>query len=96
MVFILLDLFYVHELYVCAPRACLFTIRGQKKAPNPLELELQMVANYVVGAGNQMLVLCKANKGFLTAEPVLQPTYPILLKDVSLHAFKPSAAAGAG
>lgn len=67
-----------------------FANRGHKKAQNPL------VANYFVGAGDQTLVLCGANKGFLIAEPVLQPTFPVSLKVVSLHAFQPSAAAGAG
>lgn len=37
------------------------THRAERKAPNPLELELQMVVRCHVGAGNQILLACKSN-----------------------------------
>lgn len=54
-----LSLFYVygcmHTVRVSA------THRGQGLS-DPLELELRMVVNYYVGAGNQTRVLCKGSK----------------------------------
>jgi hypothetical protein len=41
---------------------CVQARGGQKRALDPLELELQMVASHHVGAGNQTLVLCKIIK----------------------------------
>lgn len=35
------------------------TFRGQKRAPDLLELKLWMIVNHYVGAGNQFQVLCK-------------------------------------
>lgn len=37
------------------------TLRGQKLALDPLELELQVIISYHVGTGNQTLVLCKSS-----------------------------------
>ena len=34
---------------------------GQKRALDPLELELKMAMSYHVGAGNQTWVLCKGS-----------------------------------
>lgn len=45
--------------FVCIPG----TLRGLKRAPHPLELELRTIVSYHVGARNQILTLCK-NKGF--------------------------------
>ena len=58
-------------IYMCI---CLVTHRGQKRALEPLELELQMVVSCYVGARNQTWVLCKNNKHvLLTAEKSPHP-----------------------
>jgi hypothetical protein len=49
---------YVSVLCVCMPGAC----GGQKRASDPLELELQMVVNCHVSSGNQIWVLWKNNQ----------------------------------
>ena len=58
-----LFLFCVNEcfacMYVCVPHKCLAAPGGQKKALVPLELELEMIVNCCVGAGNQIWVFCK-------------------------------------
>ena len=54
-------------MYVCAPLMCPVH-SGQKKVSDPLELGLQMVVSYWVGAGNQTWVL-------LTTMPSLQPHF---------------------
>lgn len=48
---------------------CVGSLRGQKRASDPLELELQEV-----GAGNSAQVLWKSSKCFLTAETALGNT----------------------
>lgn len=45
--------------------------RSQKRALDPLELELRMVASHHVSAGNQIWVLCKSSQ-CSTAQPSLQ------------------------
>jgi hypothetical protein len=37
-------------------------LEGQKKALDPLELKLQVVASLCVGVKNQTRVFCKSNK----------------------------------
>ena len=51
---------------------------GQKRALNPLELELKMVVSSLVRTERQIQVLCKSSRCFLTAEPSLQPLMQIL------------------
>ena len=58
---------------------------GQKRASDPLELELQTVVARCEGAGNQAQVLCKSSKGLIT-EPSLQPLW-----FVSNFFFEPAA-----
>jgi hypothetical protein len=43
---------------MCVPDAC----GGQKRMPNPLELELQVVVSHHVGAGNQIWVPWNCSK----------------------------------
>ena len=43
-------------MYICAPCVC-NAYRGQKRASDPLKLELQTVLSHNVGAGNQTQVL---------------------------------------
>ena len=45
-------------MHVCAPCAC----SVQKRAPDLLRLELEMILSNHVGAGNQTWVLCKSYK----------------------------------
>jgi hypothetical protein len=45
---------------------------GQKRAPDPLQAELQTALNYPVGAGNPTGVLCKEQQAPLTPELPLQ------------------------
>lgn len=52
-------------MYVCIPLVCLVVYRGQKNASDTVELELEMVANYHVAAGNQTQVLWKNKFCFL-------------------------------
>jgi hypothetical protein len=46
-------------MYVCALHACSAN-GGQKRASDPLELELKMAVSHHVGAENQIRVLCKS------------------------------------
>lgn len=64
-------LFYMYRHLVCmnaCPHVC-STCRGQRMAPDPLELELEMIISHKLGAGNQTVVLWKST----TVEPSLQP-----------------------
>lgn len=62
------------------PHICMGTIGipggsgGQKKAPDPLKLELWMIVSHHVDAGNQTWVLCMSNK-YSTTEPSSQPLW---------------------
>jgi hypothetical protein len=49
-------LFYLSVLLVSTCN----TQRSQKRTPDPLELELQMVVSHYMGAGNQTQTLCKS------------------------------------
>lgn len=49
---------YMHHMHACA-------LSDQKRAPKSLELELQAVMNYCVGAGNQTLGLPEEQRGTL-------------------------------
>lgn len=52
---------------------CTCTKRGQKRNPNPLQLELQIFVSYHVGSGNQTQVLWKSSQWvLLIAKPYLQ------------------------
>ena len=61
--------------------ACMFYMsgayRGQKRALDPLELELQTVVNCHMGAGNQILIPLKEQPLLLTWEP-FSPALPTL------------------
>lgn len=49
-------------LPTCMCTACMpGAHRAEKRALNPLALELQLVVRYHVGAGNETLVVCKNN-----------------------------------
>ena len=48
---------YMHHVHTY----CLVHV-GQKWVSNPLKLELQIVTNCPVGAGNQTQILCKNSK----------------------------------
>jgi hypothetical protein len=54
---------YVHCMYVCAHCACVSGVqRGQKRVPDPWELELQLSKGCPMGAGNRTWVLYKSSK----------------------------------
>lgn len=56
-----LILFYVYRcLPGCVP--CLYSARGVPRAPDALELELQMVTNCLVGAGTAACILWKSSQ----------------------------------
>ena len=61
---------------VCVPVAC----RGQKRALDPSELELQVVVSCHVGAGNGTQVLCKSNGCSVTHESSLHSHLVVLSK----------------
>ena len=65
-------MFYVYEciacMYVRTPVSC--SAYGQKRASDPLELELWMVVSRHMGAGNQTQILPLSV--LLTTEPSLQ------------------------
>jgi hypothetical protein len=61
-------------MYVCALRSC-STHRGQKGAPDSIELRLQRVVGPPVGAGNQNWSPLQEQQVLLTAEPSLQPHF---------------------
>lgn len=67
-------------LHVCMCIICMpFAHRGQKRASGTLELELQMVESYYVGAGKWKLTCALEEKpALLTAEPFFSPLCPIL------------------
>ena len=70
-----LFLFYMHEcfcMYICVPYICVIAFGGQKRV-GPLELELQMVVSYHVGAENQTWVFCKSSK---CSQPLSSPQSP--------------------
>lgn len=46
---------------------------GQKRAPDHLKLDFQMIERCHVGAGNWTQILCKNSKCSLTTEPSPQP-----------------------
>ena len=50
------------HVHVCTSRGS-GTVEGQKKALDPLELELQASVSHHVGAGTQTCVLRKGSKG---------------------------------
>lgn len=54
-------------MYVCMCTMCIPGARGQKMVSEALELELWIVVNHHVDAGNQTLV-----QTVLTAEPLVQ------------------------
>lgn len=43
---------------------CAVPVEAKRGCGNPLELELQMIVNHHLGAGNQSWVLCKSTKDF--------------------------------
>lgn len=47
------------SMHICVLCTLLSILRGQKRALDTLELELQMAVSHYVGAGNQTLVLWK-------------------------------------
>lgn len=49
-------------MYVCIPRICQMP-RGQQRASEPLELELQMFLSYQVGTRNWSWILCMVIHG---------------------------------
>ena len=57
---LLLFLFYEHG-YICVPWVS-SSHGGQKRASDPLKLELQTIVSYHMGAGNQTCVLCKSSQ----------------------------------
>ena len=62
------------SVYACL---CTGTLRGRKKVLDPLELELQVVVNWLImwamGAGNRTQVFCKSSKysELMSLAPVL-------------------------
>lgn len=58
-------------LSVCLHHMCAGTHGGQKRALDPLGLELQTVVSLHAGAGNQTQVLCKSHR-----EPLSQCSSP--------------------
>jgi hypothetical protein len=49
---------------------------NQKKAPDPVRMELHMIIIHQVGVGNQIRVLWKSNQCMLlTAEPALHSSH---------------------
>ena len=54
-----LFIFILHVCLVCMYTHECNTLRGQKRALNPLDLELRMVVSCHVGSGNGTWVLCK-------------------------------------
>ena len=48
-------------MYVCAPHTCLVPMEARIRASEALELELQMIVSYRMGAENQILDLWKSN-----------------------------------
>lgn len=55
--------------YVCANMTVPVARRRRKRESNPLELQLQMVANDHVSTGNRTQVFCKSSKHSSTTEP---------------------------
>lgn len=53
------DVFLAY-MYMCKPQVC--SAHGQKRVLDPLDLELQIVMNHHMCAGNYTQVLCKSNK----------------------------------
>ena len=71
-------------LHVCLCTACMPGIgRGQKRASDPLELELEMVVGLHESAGNRIQ---EEKQMFLTVEPFLQPHFIYLF----INLFKQS------
>lgn len=70
----------------------LWFLRGQKKASDTLELELQIVMSCYVGAVNQTWVLCKSSKGSYPLSHLASASHLILffnyqIVDNFLHAY---------
>ena len=61
---------------MCVPGA----FGGQKKASDPLELELWMFINHHIGVGNKTQVLCKRNKYSLLLSHLSIPLTGFFLK----------------
>lgn len=55
---------YMTVLFLCMYVYYMYagTLRGQKRAPDLLELELSMVEIHHVGTGNGTQVLCNSNR----------------------------------
>lgn len=47
-------------MYICVSCVCLVS-EDQRRASDPLDLELHVVVSHYVGAGNQTQVLCKSS-----------------------------------
>lgn len=63
---------------------CISASGGQKRALNPLELELQTIVSCHVGTGNGALVLCKSNKWSQEQNHLFSPrVFSLILKVLS-------------
>ena len=51
---------------------------GEKMALEPLELDLEIVVNGLVGPGNQNPILCKNHRVLRNTEPCLWPVYQLI------------------
>lgn len=68
-------MFCLHHVYTytaCVPK------KVRRGLSAPLSLELWMLMNHPMGAGNQTQVLCKSNKCLKPIEPILQPCVKLL------------------
>lgn len=59
-------------MYVCSPLPCPGTHGGQKRAFDPLELELGLAVNHHVCARTRLRSSARAQQVLLTTEPALQ------------------------
>lgn len=80
-------MFYIYQyrvtVYICGTMCTPDALRGQERASNTLELELQIVVSHHVNAGP-----LRAQQMFLTADPSLQPLKMFLkIKNISISQF---------
>ena len=64
------------HVYMCT--ICVQYLHGQKRLLEPLELDLQTVVSCLSGAGSCAWIFFKSSQCFLSAEPSIQPSLPVV------------------